>query len=139
MFVADQNVFLVRRREFVLRATFCTTMNVMRKKSVLTQPMTGNPARICIQGALIITTTSMKKIIKILSCISINNQEKSHNNEDENFKLSVTRFYGKDPLSCEIAEAVILRSRKGDVCNLKSEWHAPPPLVKVTRQVQRGL
>ena len=65
-------------------------------------------------------------------------QEKSHDNADENFKLSVTRFYGKDRLSCEIAEAVILRSRKGDVCNLKSEWH-DPPLVQVTRQVQRGL
>ena len=65
-------------------------------------------------------------------------QEKAHNNEDENFKLSVTRFYGQDRLSCEIAEAVILRSRTGDVCNLKSEWH-DPPLVQVTRQVQRGL
>ena len=48
-------------------------------------------------------------------------QEKSHNNEDENFKLSVTRFYGKDRMSCEIAEAVILRNRRGEVCNLKSE------------------
>ena len=65
-------------------------------------------------------------------------QEKSHNNEDENFKLSVTRFYGKDRMSCEIAEAVILRNRKGEVCNLKSEWHQPP-IVKVTRQVTRGL
>ena len=65
-------------------------------------------------------------------------QEKAHNNEDENFKLSVTRFYGQDRLSCEIAEAVILRTRTGDVCNLKSEWH-DPPLVQVTRRVQRGL
>ena len=63
-------------------------------------------------------------------------QDKSHNGEDENFKLSVTRFYGKDRLACEIAEAVILRSRKGDVCNLKSEWH-DPPLIQVRRQVQR--
>ena len=62
----------------------------------------------------------------------------SHNNEDENFKLSVTRFYGKDRMACEIAEAVILRSRTGDVCNLKSEWHQPP-IVQVTRQVTRGL
>ena len=65
-------------------------------------------------------------------------QDKSHNGEEENFKLSVTRFYGKDRLACEIAEAVILRSRKGDVCNLKSEWH-DPPLIQVRRQVQRGL
>ena len=65
-------------------------------------------------------------------------QEKSHNGEEENFKLSVTRFYGKDRLAYEIAEAVILRSRKGDVCNLKSEGH-DPPLIQVRRQVQRGL
>ena len=100
MFVADQNVFLVRRipirrREFVLRATFCTTTNVMRKKSVLTQPMTGNPARIFIQGALIITTTSIKKIIKILSCISINNQEKSNNNEDKTLSCLLQGFMEK--------------------------------------------
>ena len=65
-------------------------------------------------------------------------QEKSHTGEDENFKLSVTRFYGKDKLSCEIAEAVVLRSRTGDVCNLKSEW-STIALVQVTGQVQRGL
>ena len=41
--------------------------------------------------------------------------------EEENFKLLVTRFYGKDRL----AETVILRSRKGDVFNLKSEWRIP--------------
>ena len=65
-------------------------------------------------------------------------QEKSHNNKDENFKLSVTRFYGKDRMACEIAKAVILRNRKGDVCNLKSEWHQPP-IVQVTRHITRGL
>ena len=65
-------------------------------------------------------------------------QEKSHNNENENFKLSVTRFYGNDRLSCEIAEAVILRQRTGEILNLKSEFHNPP-IVKVTRSVQRGL
>ena len=65
-------------------------------------------------------------------------QEKSHNNENENFKLSVTRFYGNDRLSCEIAEAVILRQRKGEILNLKSEFYNPP-IVKVTRSVQRGL
>ena len=65
-------------------------------------------------------------------------QEKSHNNENENFKLSVTRFYGNDRLSCEIAEAVILRQRTGEILNMKSEFHNPP-VVKVTRNVQRGL
>ena len=60
------------------------------------------------------------------------------NNEDENFKLSVTRFYGNDRLSCEIAEAVILRQRTGEILNMKSEFHNPP-IVKVTRNVQRGL
>ena len=65
-------------------------------------------------------------------------QEKAHNGGEEDFKLSATRFYGKDRLACEIAEARILRSRKGDVCNLKSEWH-DPPLIQVRRQVQRGL
>ena len=65
-------------------------------------------------------------------------QEKSHNNENENFKLSVTRFYGNDRLSCEIAEAVILRQRTGEILNMKSEFHSPP-IVKVTRKIQRGL
>ena len=65
-------------------------------------------------------------------------QEKSHNNENENFKLSVTRFYGNDRLSCEIAEAVILRQRTGEILNMKSEFHNPP-IVKVTRNIQRGL
>ena len=65
-------------------------------------------------------------------------QEKSHNNENENFKLSVTHFYGNNRLSCEIAEAVILRQRTGEILNLKSEFHNPP-IVKVTRSVQRGF
>ena len=65
-------------------------------------------------------------------------QEKSHDNMNENFKLSVTRFYGNDRLSCEIAEAVILRQRTGEILNLKSEFYNPP-IVKVTRNVQRGL
>ena len=65
-------------------------------------------------------------------------QEKSHNNANENFKLSVTRFYGNDRLSCEIAEAVILRQRTGEILNMKSEFHQPP-IVTVTRNVQRGL
>ena len=47
-------------------------------------------------------------------------------------------FYGNDRLSCEIAEAVILRQRTGEILNLKSEFYNPP-IVKVTRNVQRGL
>ena len=138
--MADQSASLAtkiptRRRESVPRAMYCTISNVMRRKYAQNPPMTVNPVRISILGPKV-TTTSMKRSIKIHFYIST--RKKAHNGGEENFKLSATRFYGKDRLSCEIAEAVILRSRKGDVCNLKSEWH-DPPLIQVRRQVQRGL
>ena len=138
--MADQSASLAtkiptRRRESVPRAMYCTISNVMRRKYAQNPPMTVNPVRISILGPKV-TTTNMKRSIKIHFYIST--RKKAHNGGEENFKLSATRFYGKDRLSCEIAEAVILRSRKGDVCNLKSEWH-DPPLIQVRRQVQRGL
>ena len=61
MYVIDPNVFparriLTKRREFVLKAKYCTTTSVERKMSAQTQLMRDNLPRICTPGALIIAT-----------------------------------------------------------------------------------
>ena len=83
---------------------FGTIMNMMRKKSAKMQFMTVKAARISIPGVLVITTSMRRAMDSFLRL----HQEKSHNGEEENSDLSVTRLYGKDMLACEIAEAVIV-------------------------------
>ena len=141
MCVTGQNVFLVgriliRRKGFV--QTFCNVLynyECDKKDSCPDSTYDGQSSKNLYTRSL---NHDYKNDKKHKDSFMHLHQEKSHNNENEKFKLSVTRFYRNDRLSCEIAEAVILRQRTGEILNMKSEFHNPP-IVKVTRNIQRGL
>ena len=64
-------------------------------------------------------------------------QIEKHQNEPENFKISVLKSYS-DCLSRQASEAVHITKCKGEILNSKSEFHQPP-IVRVRSEVTRGL
>ena len=139
--MAGQSVFLARRTLTDQKRRICSKSNILykyecnEKHSCPDSTYDGQSSKNLFTRSLNHEYKNLKKHDNSFMHL---HQEKSHNNENENFKLSVTRFYGNDRLSSEIAEAVILRQRTGEILNLKSEFYNPP-IVKVTRSVQRGL
>ena len=65
-------------------------------------------------------------------------QKEDHNGAPPNFRLESKRFYGKDRLACQVAEAVALKMRKGKILNSKGDFHSPP-LIEIQRNIRRGI
>ena len=65
-------------------------------------------------------------------------QQEDHNGAPPNFSLKSKRFYGKDRLACQVAEAVSLKMRKGKILNSKGDFHSPP-LIEIQRNIRRGI
>ena len=65
-------------------------------------------------------------------------QKEDHNGAPPNFNLQSKRFYGKDRLACQVAEAVALKMRKGKILNSKGDFHSPP-LIEIQRNIRRGI
>ena len=68
-----------------------------------------------------------------------NHQDLRHNGEPENFKCVVMQKF-KDPLTRQVAESLNIAENMNvvELCNSKAEYHQPQ-IVRVSRQVQRGL
>ena len=68
-----------------------------------------------------------------------NHQDLRHNGEPENFKCVVLQKF-KDPLTRQVAESLNIAENMNvvELCNSKAEYHQPQ-IVRVSRQVQRGL
>ena len=67
-----------------------------------------------------------------------NHQQEDHNGAPPNFSLKSKRYYGKDRLACQVAEAVSLKMRKGKILNSKGDFHSPP-LIEIQRNIRRGI
>ena len=65
-------------------------------------------------------------------------QKEKHNSAPPNFKLRTKRYYGSDRLACQVAEAVSLKMRTGEILNSKTDFSAPP-LVTIRKEISRGL
>ena len=68
-----------------------------------------------------------------------NHQDLRHDGEPENFKCVVLQKF-KDPLTRQVAESLNIADNMNvvELCNSKAEYHQPQ-IVRVSRQVQRGL
>ena len=68
-----------------------------------------------------------------------NHQDLRHNGEPEQFKCVVLQKF-KDPLTRQVSESLNIAENMNvlELCNSKSEYHQPQ-IVRVSRQVQRGL
>ena len=66
-------------------------------------------------------------------------QKEKHNSSPLDCKLNTKRYYGKDRLACQVAEAVPLKMRTGEILNTKGGEFYNPPLVSIRQEIQRGL
>ena len=66
-------------------------------------------------------------------------QKEKHNSSPLDCKLNTKRYYGKDRLACQVAEAVPLKMRTGENLNTKGGEFYNPPLVSIRQEIQRGL
>ena len=64
-------------------------------------------------------------------------QKEKHNSAPPNFKLRTKRYYGSDRLACQVAEAVSLKMRTGEILNLKTDFSAT--LLTVSYHKKRNL
>ena len=64
-------------------------------------------------------------------------QQDKHEGQPASFKMEVLHSFS-DCLSRQAAEAVYISKTRGDILNSKSEFHQPP-IVKVRREITRGL
>ena len=71
--------------------------------------------------------------------IKKNHQDLRRNGEPEQFKCVVLQKF-KDPLTRQVSESLNIAENMNvlELCNSKSEYHQPQ-IVRVSRQVQRGL
>ena len=68
-----------------------------------------------------------------------NHQDLKHNGEPEEFKCVVLQKF-RDPLTRQVAESLNIANGMNavELCNSRAEYHQPQ-IVRVSRQVQRGL
>ena len=66
-------------------------------------------------------------------------QKEKHNSSPLDCKLNTKWYYGKDRLACQVAEAVPLKMRTGEILNTKGGEFHNPPLVSIRQEIQRGL
>ena len=64
-------------------------------------------------------------------------QAEKHDSKPAKFEMKVVGSF-KDPMSCQITEAVMIKNHQGTLLNSKAEFHQPS-IVRVRQEIVRGL